>query len=264
MKHLVSILVALGLGVTGAAHATVTFVGSAPANDGTNHPLSASAAFTISGGNLTIVLTNTDASAGAFSNPWGLTGIFWDFTSVQTLTTVSASVASGSILTPGACSIAGANCATATNVGGEFAYQRGNYNGGSPAGIGGYGISSSGYLAGDANFNGPNLDNPEALDGPNFSIVGANSTGLTPANPSIRNNVTFVLSGISNVTEAGIYNIRFQYGTNFNESRFGGCRSTDPDCGPDVPAGIPEPTSLALVAAALLGAGTVRRRRQQA
>lgn len=269
MKRFLSILMVLGVGVTATAHAAVTFVGQAAANDGTNHALSAKAKFTITGSTLEIVLTNTDMSSVGYTNEWGLTGLFWDFRTSQNLTASTATVASGSILNPAECN-AGVNCSTETNVGGEFGYQKGSYNGGSPPNIGGYGIASSGYLRGQANFNGPDLDDPTALDGPNFSIVGKNSSGIVSGNQpgvaSIKEKVTFVLTGLTNVTEADIYNIRFQYGTDFSESRFTGCLVGGPTCAPtiDPPFQTPEPTSLALAGIALLGATAARRRAKQA
>ncbi len=264
MNRLLPIFLAFGLFSVTAAHATVTFAGS----NTDAHPLSANATFTISGGNLTIVLTNTDLASGAYSNPWGLSGIFWDFAGAgggsQILTGSSATVVSGSILTPSACdAVVAGYCNTATNVGGEFGYQKGSYSGGMPTGIGGYGVASSGYLRGSANFTGGvNLDNPLALDGPNFSIVGKNSSGLTPTNPSIKEKVTFVLTGLSGIAETAITNVRFQYGTSFSETGINACLVGGTGCTSTPGSKIPEPASLALVGLGLLGVVLGSRRRQ--
>ena len=267
MKRISTIAFALVLFGASAAQAVVTFTGSVTPSDG--HALSAKATFTLTGTQLVIVLTNTDLASGAYSNPWGLTGLFWDFSgasgATQALTAASATVLAGAIM--GACSgtAASSTCPTATQVGGEFGYKKGAYNGGMPTGIGGYGIASSGYLAGESNYfgGGVDLDSPAALDGPNFSIVGKNSLGLTPANPSIKENVTFVLNGVSNISEANIFNVRFQYGTSFSETGINACQVVSgSSCTTSTPGSrIPEPGSLALAGVAFLGLAMTRRRK---
>ena len=245
--------------------APAVFTGSGTYS-GDGHALSAKATFDIVGSSLQVTLTNTDSFVGAFQNPWGLTGIFWDLATAQSLTAVgsSATVASGAILNPESCDVTGANCATATNVGGEFRYQKSPYTAGAPSGIGSYGISSSGYIGGSFNMNGPNLDDPVSVDGRNFSILGANATGLTPTgDPSIKSTATFLLPGLgAGFTLASLSNVAFTYVTAWGEATLSGSCGTN--CGGGGGGGgggtAPEPGSLALVAVALLGIGLARKR----
>ncbi len=116
-------------GFANRADATVVFSGSGGG-------LSASASFTISGSQLTILLTNTDAASGAGmpTNPATvLSGLFFNL-GTATFTPVSAStytrqpgdpaeLQTGSVIQTANCDAQ--DCAGETNIGGEWSYASG-------------------------------------------------------------------------------------------------------------------------------------------
>ena len=167
---------------------------------------------------LTILLTNTDYRHRCRelqpTQPTVLTGLFFNL-GTGTFTPISATLISGADATtfnatrPAAdpdvkagsidqtaqCDVA--SCAGQTNVGGECSYASGgaNWLNGTTQGI-----ASSGYLSGNTsagNFNGPNYDDPLALDGINFGVVPYGWTdysgnGGLDTDPLIEGTVKFV------------------------------------------------------------------------
>jgi hypothetical protein len=220
----------------------------------------AQADFSISGNQLTVVLSNIgtgsiNASADVLS------GLFFDVNgSTPTFTPVSALVTSGSSVVQ-----FGSN---PSNVGGEWRYQSfssvGSGTGQAPAR---YGISSSGYddLFGVANFNGPDLQPPPAVDGIQFGLVNPSfvafqGNGGLDSNALIRNSVTFTLTFTGSLSESQLANAYFWYGTSQNENRPNGGQIFDP-----VPDNvIPEPSTTAgVVVLGGLFASFARRRRSR-
>lgn len=168
-----------------------------------------------------LIITLTNSSTNDVLVPADvLTGVYWDITGPAfSLMTVSAVLNAGSVVhfdSPPAGGV----------VGGEFAYAEGLVGG---PGNADNGISSSGLgLFGNANFPGPNLDPPLAVDGLQYGIVSAGdnlATGNTPvtgSTPLIQSSVIFTLMGLpSGFNPAvSINNIQFQYGTSLSEPHF--------------------------------------------
>ena len=237
----------------------VLFEGSGTGVDGVT--LTASVTFEVIGDQLKIVLRNTgDTSGGSVDKSANtLTGVFFDLPEGYTLTPTAAFVKSGSILQASTCDVEGANCATQTNVGGEFVFKEGSWSGH----LGDYGISSSGYIdaaAGGGNFNGDNLDNPDAPDGINFGIVAPQSqspfipnTGAMSENPLIEHKVVLwmTIDGDIPLDPLLISNVSFQYGTSLSEPQI---KVFIP------PSSVPEPVLLLMLAPAVV-IGIRRRRR---
>ena len=241
-------LMVLGGLVSQAKAVPITFTGSGTGVSGV--ALSASAAFTISGNTLTISLSNIAPNNSGTDVPGNtLTGVFFDLTGNPTLTPTSATIAAGSLVQANKCDIGPCNGST-TNVGGEFRYDTGSFPVGADRGI-----ASAGYIGGAANFGGSNLDAPSngAVNGINFGIISLDSTftpnGGLSGEPLIRNNVVFVLTGVSGLSESDISHVSFQYGTATNE--------------PNVPGGtpVPEPATLLLLGSGLMGMGWFGRKR---
>lgn len=263
MKNfLMATLLAVGSAVSLNAMADViTYYGAGAAGD---VPVTASAKFAISGDQLTITLTNTSPSHnGKDVDGSTLTGLFWDFSGNPSLIPVSATVAAGSIL--GTCSLVN-DCATRTNVAGEFGYQA------AQAGLpknADRGIASSGYLdtglnGNIGNFNngaaGTDLDDPISLNGINFGIVSG-APGYNPNNglagePVVVGSVTFVLTGVTGLSARDISHVSFQYGTQYS----GNLNVTGtPEDGFN-PNEVPEPGMVALFGLGLLGFAAARRK----
>ena len=213
--------------------------------------ISASADFTINGNALTIILTNTaladNTTGGDPQDVPGntLTGVFFDLTGNPSLTAGSATIAAGSMVQGVQCSI-GPCDGTTTDVGGEFRYDAGAFPGGADRGVAG-----AGYIGGAANFPGAlNLDGEAAVNGINFGIISADPSFLPNGGlasvPLIKNSVTFVLTGVSGLTENDISKVSFQYGTSITEPRL-------------PPSKTPEPGTLLLLGGGLAAATLIRK-----
>jgi hypothetical protein len=134
-------------------------------------------------------------------------------------------------------------------VGGEFRYDTGAFPDGADRGI-----ASAGYIGGNGNFGGSNLDGPAAVNGINFGIVGPGPFNPSGGSNGLANNALIQDQVVFQMTIAGgtlsaaeISNVSFQYGTGLNLPRI-----------PGVPGGsIPEPATVLLLAPAL---GLVARR----
>jgi hypothetical protein len=175
-------------------------------------PLSAAASFAMVGGNLQVVLTNTDPGDVGLPTQV-LTALFFDIAGNPTLTPISATLGTSTVLF---------GPDGGGNVGGEWAYAAGLS--GAPGGAK-QGISSSGFgLFGDPNFGGASLDPPTAVDGLNYGLTSAGdnpATGnaeVTGNVPLIKNQVTFLLGVPGSFTPTNISNVHFQYGTALNEN----------------------------------------------
>ncbi len=235
---------------------SITLTGSGTGPGGV--AVSASSIFDVTGDILTITLTNTSVSNTGQDVPGStLTGLFWTFNNASnpTLIPVSALLANGSSIL-GTCSLA--NCASITDVGGEFGYQATGLPHGADRGISSSGYLSSGLAGNIGNFNngaaGVDLDAPVSLDGVNFGLVssaaGYNPNGGLEVTPVVQDTVIFTLSGATGVDVRSIL-ASYQYGTSLSDLNV-------LDQAP--PVTVPEPGTIALLGLGLAGIASLRRK----
>ena len=231
----------LGSFLLGVAIAIMGLSGEAQAISftATSGSRAASVDFTVSGDQLTVVLTNTSA-ADALVPVDILTAVFFS-PNGPTFTSGTAVLTAGSTVFFDVPPVGDV-------VGGEWAYGSGLL--GAPLGAT-QGISSAGFgLFGGSTFTGADLDPPPAVDGLNYGITSAgdnSGTGNAPVTggfPLIQNSVTFTLSGATGFDPTSITNVSFQYGTALTE--------------PNIR--VPEPTSLLLLGVGLVGIGIWRQK----
>lgn len=256
----------LAVGTRAEAGFRVSLSGTNTYKD-TNHPLAASAEFTLVGGKLQITLSNSyapryDTTKGKIVPSDVLTGLFFDIVGTPSLTYDSAGLAPGAAFVNGS---GDSDLRVPTTPGGGWGFLQsssplhaangitqhyvlgtagwGILNGNPTNGVGdlNYGLVNPGYEAGDGN-------------------KGVNSNVL------IRSSVVFVLGGtLTGDLASIIQNVRFQYGTALDEPALQIRPPSLTGDGQGVPA-VPEPTSVVL--AGFAGIGMVvhawRRRRPQA
>jgi hypothetical protein len=215
---------------------SVTFTGSSGS-------LAASVTFTVSGSNLDVTLINT--SLGDPVDPTSiLSAVLWDMTGSPTLGKVSANSCLSCTVNYGGAGGAGGD------VGGEWGYAEGSLGGVtqqeglSSMGAGNFGVTTR--------FDTNNLQGPDSLDGIQYGIAPTTNTtgndnGGLNGNSVIMNEVDFVLSGLPAGFSAvnDISNVRFQYGTSFDETNF-------PGGGGGGGGQVPEPGTIVLLGSGLL------------
>jgi hypothetical protein len=262
MKKTVLLLAVGFLAVLPAAAraAAITFSASGTSTTGT--ALKASATFTVdtTANRLVVTLTNT-AMSDVLSPSDVLTAVFFDVSNGLSFTPSTATIATGSAAYTGTTLTNSAG----TAVGGEWEYL--NNLSGAPH-TAKEGISSAGMgLFGNANFSGPNLSGPTAVDGVQYGLSSAGdnlstgNSGVTTV-PLIKDSVIFKLvfpcstncaAGTNASTfdpSTSIFNVSFQYGTALTEANL-------------TPGPIPEPGTCVLFATGLLAVSRRLRSRKR-
>ncbi len=183
------------------------------ATNGSN--LSASADFTIVGGNLDIHLVNTSITPVS-NNPDVLTGLFFDVSGAPSLT-------AGSINQDGSSSYVNTSVNPPSGaLGDHWAYTSGSITGPSSGGTYEYGIGAAGFgvFGPSDTFTGLG-GSPGGVDYGLVGVLGSPSLGLKNNGPQVQNGVDIVLDGSLTGNET-ISNVWLQYGSAFNEPGFPG------------------------------------------
>jgi uncharacterized protein (TIGR03382 family) len=241
---LLKFIVALALGsALNAMAVPLLYTGSAGSR-------AASVSFEIVGGALRLVLTNSSA-ADTLVPTDVLTGVFFDVVGNPLLTRTSVTSAGTTRLGTTVVSAAG------SDVGGEWAYLNSLAQYGANSGVSSSGLGLFG--AGDR-FPGPNLAGPTSPNGLQYGLATfgdnpATGNGGLTGNELTQNAVTILLGGLAPSFQlSDISHVTFQYGAALTEPSLAAYAVNE----------VPEPGSVALWAAGMLGLGWLGRRRKAA
>ncbi len=212
----------------------------------------------VAGSRLQVVLSNT-AMSDVLVPADVLTGVY--FGGVGALVPQSAVLRAGSTVVYGV----GGQPAGGV-VGGEWGYS------GTTAGVphgGTAALMSTGALSGlgHPNFPGSNLAGPDGLGGLQYGLLSAGDDvatgngGITGSGGLVRNAMVFTFTGLPDGFSLDrLGNVSFQYGTSMSEPIL---RAGAPSSGGVAATVTPEPATMALLGAAMVGLGLMRRRRRR-
>jgi hypothetical protein len=236
----------LTLGTTALSAAPIGTYTATGVNGVTNTNLNATAVFDQTGNIFTITLTSTTA-AKAPSDV--LTALFWDLSGSPSLTGFNALTAVGSCVTGATCPPA-QDLDTVNGNPTEWGFSQ-SITAPKPPLTQNYGVGTAGLSV----VPGFNLGGSQQLDYGIIGSVGAGANSAITGGTFVVNSMVFSFT-LPNSNPVSVSNVRFQFGTALNEPSV---TCTNPNgCTTENLNPVPEPMSMGLMGAGLIGLAMLR------